>query len=222
MTESTSPRATGPDGSPSATSAPTAARPREVRLAIILCLAVAAAGFLQALTAFLERRHLDAGLSQAGRYMSPQTATYRTSDLRGSLTLAMVLGTSALVLLVALSFFLSRGRPWARVLTWIVGAALIVGEVVLTSADSSAVKTGEFITDMDVPGGDPGTVAMLNGLLVPGWFPPLHYVAELLVLAGIIWICIQLVRPHAGEYFRRELDTAKHEDRVWSTDFRRS
>lgn len=199
------------------------AKPREVSLAVVLCLAVGAAGLLQALTAFFERRHLEAGLLEVGKYMSVEQAIYRTTDLRGSLPLAIALGASALVVLVPLSVFLSRGRPWARMLTWIVGAGLIIGEVVLMAADSSAVKTGEFISDLDVPGGDPGTVAMLNGLLVPGWFPPLHYIAELLVLVGVIAVGIQLLRPASTEYFRGDADqrATARDDRIWSTDITR-
>jgi hypothetical protein len=218
MNEPTPPRptshATGPHDS--LASEPGIRLPRDVRLAVILCLAVGVAGLLQALTAFLERRHLDAGLSKVSAYMNLDTAIYRTSDLSGSLKLAMALGICALVFLVPLGFFLSRGYQRARVATWVVGAALIVGEVVLIASDSSAVKTGEFVTEVDVPGGDPGIVAMLNGLLVQGWFPPLHYVTELLVLVGVIWLCIQLIRPASGEYFRREVETATHDDRVWN------
>ncbi len=193
-------------------------KPRAVTIAVLLALGVSAAGVVQAVNAFLERRNLAAGLVEAGKYMSIDQAIYRTINLKGSLTLALFLGVCAAVLMAGLSLALSQGRRWARVVTWIVGVGIIIGEVILMAADSSAVKTGKFVTAVDVPGGNLDTVAMLNNLLVPGWFPPLHYLAELAILLSAIMLCIQLVRPAAAEYFRPEVDERGTDDgRTWST-----
>jgi hypothetical protein len=193
-------------------------KPRAVTIAVFLALGVSAAGVVQAINAFLERRNLATGLTEAGKYMNIDQAIYRTINLKGSVTLALFLGICAAVLMAALSLALSQGRRWARVLTWIVGGGLIVGELILMAADSSAVKTGTFVRDVDVPGGNLDTVAMLNNLLVPAWFPPLHYFAELAVLVTVILLCIQLARPAAAEYFRLEVEKKGTDDgRVWST-----
>jgi len=193
-------------------------KPRAITIAVLLALGVSAAGVVQAVTAFLERRNLASGLVEAGKYMSVDQAIYRTINLKGSLTLALFLGVCAAVLMAALSLVLSQGRRWARVVTWIVGGGLIIGELILMAADGSAVKTGKFVRDVDVPGGNLDTVAMLNNLLVPGWFPPLHYFAELAVLVSVILLCIQLVRPAAAEYFHLEVEKRGTDDgRIWST-----
>ncbi len=192
-------------------------KPRAVRVVFLLAVAVSAAGVVQALVAFLERRNLAAALIEAGKYMSMDQAIYRTINLKGSLNLALFLGVCAAVLMAALSLVLNRGRGWARVVTWFVGGGIIVGELILMAADGSAVKTGKFVSDIDVPGGNLDTVAMLNNMLVPAWFPPMHYFAELAVLIGTITLCVQLARPVVAEYFRLEVERATDDSRVWST-----
>ena len=90
------------------------------------------------------------------------------------------------------------------------------------AADSSAVKTGKFVSDIDVAGGNADTVAMLNNLLVPGWFPPLHYVSELLIVLGLVAVCVLLLRPGAADFFRGEPTDVVEDERVWNTSRMRS
>jgi len=182
-----------------------------------MALAVAGTGLIQGGNAFLERNHLADGLNQVGQYMAAENAIYRTTDLRGSLVLATWLGALAVVLFTPLAVFLSLGQRWARVLSWVLVAAMIVGQLILMASDSSAVKTGEFVRDVDVPGGDAGTVSMLKTMLVRSWFPPVHYISELLLLVGLIALGIQLARPTVAEYFAKESPPEGTDERVWST-----
>lgn len=193
------------------------ARSRPASTAVLLALGIAGAGLIQGTNAFLERNHLADGLNQVGRYMSAENAIYRTTDLRGSVVLAIWLGALAVGIFAPLAVLLSLGKRWARVLTWILGTGMIIGQVILMASDSSAVKTGEFVRDVDVPGGDANTVSMLNTMLVPRWFPPVHYVTELLLLVGLVLLCIQLARPTVAEYFAKESPEEGTDDRVWST-----
>jgi uncharacterized membrane protein len=147
--------------------------------------------------------------------MNLDQAIYRTTNLRGSLSLTLVLGICAVVLFAPVSLLIANRVPWARLAGWIIGIALIGGEAVLMTADSSAVKTGKFVLDIDVPGGDAQLVDRLNTMLVPGWFPPVHYAAELLAMVCLVGTCIQLAR--SSEYFRREEPDSGEDNRVWST-----
>lgn len=194
---------------------PDLAKPRPVTLAILFTLGAGLAGAIQAINAYAEKRTVTAGLAEAGKYMNLDQAIYRTTNLRGSLSLALVLGICALVLFAPVSLLIANRVPWARIAGWIIGIALIAGEAVLMTADSSAVKTGKFVLDIDVPGGDAQLVDRLNGMLVPGWFPPVHYAAELAALVCLVGACIQLAR--SSEYFRREEPDSAEDDRVWST-----
>ena len=145
--------------------------------------------------------------------MSAENAIYRTTDLRGSIVLAIF---------APLAVFLSLGKRWARVLAWVLTVGMVVGELILMASDSSAVKTGDFVRDVDVPGGDASTVSMLNSMLVPGWFPPIHYVTELVLLVGLVALGIQLARPAVAEYFAKESPSESTDARVWSTTHARS
>jgi hypothetical protein len=198
-------------------------KPRSVSLAVIFALAISVAGLVQGVNALTERNHLTAGLKQVGEFMSVEQAIYRTRDLEGSLDFAVALGFGALVLFVPLAYLISRGRSWARVVALILGAGLIIGQVVLMSADGTAVKTGRFVTEADVPGGAEAMVDRLNGMIVHAWFPPVHYVAEFLVLFATIALIIQLIRPTTTDFFRHEPpdEETATDDRVWSTSNRR-
>lgn len=193
------------------------APPREVKIAGIIALGVAVVGALQAINAFAERQHLASGLAKAGQYMNAGQAIFKTGNLRGSLQLALGLGIAAVVLFALLALLLRGGFRRSRVIAWLAAVALIVGELVLMAADSSAVKTGNFVTAVDVPGGNLDTVTMLNKMLVPGWFPPVHYVTELLMLVGLIAVCVQLLRPRSAEFFRGDPAETVEDDRVWTT-----
>lgn len=193
-------------------------KPRSVSLAVLFALAISVAGLAQGVNALTERNHLTAGLKQVGQFMSTEQAIYRTRDLDGSLGFAVTLGFSALVLFLPLAFLISQGRTWARTVALVLSVGLTIGQIVLMAADSSAVKTGQFVTAADVPGGAEDMADRLNSMIVHSWFPPVHYVAEFLVLFGAIALCIQLIRPSTTDFFRNEPpDEATTDDRVWST-----
>jgi hypothetical protein len=186
-------------------------------------LGVGLAGAGQAMTALVEKNHIEAGLTEVAKYMDLGQAMFRTANLRGSLNLALTLGLIGLIVFMPLTLLLRYRVSWARLPIWLAGIGLAIGEIILMAADSSAVKTGRFVTDIDVPGGRAETVDMLNGMLVPSWFPPLHYVFELLVLVGAIAVCIQILRPGVAGYVRREAEVEESsDDRVWSFESRKS
>jgi hypothetical protein len=193
-------------------------KPRSVSLAVAFALAISLAGLVQGVNALAERNHLSAGLKQIGQFMSVEQAISRTRDLEGSLNLAVNVGFGALILFIPLAFLISQGRAWARVVALVLGIGLIIAELILMVSDSTAVKTGKFVREADVPGGAAATVDRLNDMIVLGWFPPVHYLAEFLVLLTAIAFCVQLVRPSTSDFFRNEPpDEHAEDDRVWST-----
>jgi hypothetical protein len=202
---------------PAATSSapPRAPRPRALRRAVTFALIAAATGLVQAVNAIIERRTLGDGIAASGKYMSVDQAIFLTAGLRDGLELARPAGVAILIIGVGLAYPLLWGRRWARILLWITGAILIISELILTGADS-AVNTGNYIRDIDVPGGDPATVAMINHMLLKPWFLPVHYLTEFITFACLVAACIYLALPSTSDYFRMVNNSDGSDPRVWS------
>lgn len=191
-------------------------KPQSVRLAVIGMLAVAGAGLVHGVNGLLESAAYASGLDEASKTVNRQQIIDVTGNLRGSVVLISVLGIATVVLLVPLAALVNRRLRWARVTTAVVAGVLIIGEIVLLASDSSSVQTGNFIRDSFVPGGDLATVEAMNRLIVPSWFVPIHYLTEFAILAGLIFVLVQLFRTTTNEYFQDGHETVAHAENTWA------
>jgi hypothetical protein len=200
---------------PLATTEPAPLRPLAITRCALFLLVGAAIGLVQAINARIEQGTLAAGVAEASKYMNEDQANYVTAGLRGSLGLAWPAGVTAVVVGIGLAPMIMRGKRWARVGLWGAGGLLIIAEMVLAASDS-VVTTGNYVRDVDVPGGDLTIVAMINHLLVPGWFFPVYYLTEFAILVCLAAAVVHSVLPSASEYFRVGPQKYVEDQRAWS------
>jgi len=192
------------------------AKPKSVRQAVLGMVAVAGIGLVQGVNALAERSAYNNGIDEVSKTVNHEQIIAVTGNLRGSVLLASVLGVLALVAVLPLAGLVNIRKRWARTVTAIVAILLIMGEVVLMAADSSSVKTGNFIREPDVAGGSLATVEAMNRILVPSWFVPLHYLTEFGVLAATIFVLVHLFRAPTNDFFMAGHEKVIHADNTWS------
>jgi hypothetical protein len=192
-----------------------AQRPAAISRCSVYLLIGAGLGLIQAINAFVEQRTLASGITEASKYMNESQAIYVTAGLRGSLSLALPAGVIAVVMGLGLAPMITRGKRWARLGLWAIGGLLVVAEVVLAASDSLVI-TGNYVRDVDVPGGDLSTVAMINHLLAPGWFFPVYYLTEFFIVVCAAAAVVNSVLPSAAEYFRVGPEKYNEDRQEWS------
>jgi hypothetical protein len=193
-----------------------AQRPVTIIRCALYLLVVAGIGLIQAINAVVEQHTLAAGIVEASKHMNESQAIFVTGGLRGSLGLALPAGVAAVVIGLGLAPVIMRGKRWARTALWGLGGLLFVSEMILAASDS-VVTTGNYVRDVDVPGGDLAIVAMINHLLVPGWFFPVYYLTEFALLVCIAAAVVHSMLPSAAEYFRLGPEKFSQDRQVWST-----
>lgn len=95
-------------------------RPKEVLTAVRLMYLRAAIGVVSLIVLFATKHDLTRQVRRA----SPNLTT---SDVDNAVTIGVVIGVVLLVLYVVLAFVVSRGRNWARIVTWVIAGLGILG-----------------------------------------------------------------------------------------------
>jgi hypothetical protein len=182
--------------------AATVTRPRSIRAVQYLLLATAVAAGLVALTTPLTLAHLGADYQRLLRHGVPEDwdVLGMDGDLRLGVLQAAVAGTLCLVAAAIPIRGIGRGRRWARVSGWVAAAVVAVVETIQMSTDFDMLPdvvpeqthTGDHVNDT--------ATALLNNLL-PGWYLPMYYTAEIFSFVAMFAVAWLLRVPSAGGFF---------------------
>lgn len=113
---------------------------------------------------------------------------------------AAAFGILFAVLYVVLAIFVGKGKPWARITTWVLGGlAICCGAFGLLGTAAGSAFSG-----MGAPSGvDSNKVAEDTAALLPGWITPASTILGIVSLLAAILVVILLALPPSGPFFRK-------------------
>jgi len=145
----------------------------------------------------IELDHLAAGRVIASAQAGPGPIGPMTDAIRDFTIFTIGLALVATMTMLPFALLVRRAPPWARVAMIVSCVALIAMIVALVSADAATLP-------------------------IDGWFPVLHYVTAVLILAAAIGGLVGLTGSDAAEYFRRRQQVAANHPRLWSVSHLRT
>jgi len=175
-------------------------RPGVVTAAAYLLYLVAALEVVNAIITFATLGPVTDAIQDAyaGTTLSDSAESIITAVYAGGAVLNLVLGAGFAVL----GAFDSRGKNWARIVTWVIGGIGLccLGAGLGSKSISSSMQTGS-----DTAGGPTADEVQrrLNDAL-PSWYTPVSTTTTVLVLLILLVVIILLALPKSNEFFRKQ------------------
>jgi hypothetical protein len=191
--------------------------PRPVTLARKAFLVAGIGGLLYVILGIIQLRHLTAGLEVIGAEIELSPLDPLSIMARGMASfIRYTVGLAVIVALTMLPFglFIERARNWSRVVMIITCYVMIAGVLALLGSDAYTLQFGDVVSPVGTV--DAPQAERFSALLVAPWFPPVHYVVEIVLLVAAIVGAITLSLSDSAEYFRRWDQVTELDPRVWS------
>ncbi|WP_213012928.1 hypothetical protein [Paractinoplanes toevensis] len=168
--------------------------------ATYLLYAVAALEIINAILTFATLGPVTDAISDvyADTTLSDSADTIITAFYAGGAVVNLLLGA----LFAVLGAFDSRGKNWARILTWVFGGIALC--CVGAGLGSSSIS-GSLETSADTAGGPtPEEVQRRLDEALPSWFTPVGTTITVIVLIALLAVIILLALPKSNEFFRKQ------------------
>ncbi|GIF24814.1 hypothetical protein BJ973_007075 [Actinoplanes tereljensis] len=134
----------------------------------------------------------------ANTTLSDNADTIITAFYAGGAIVNLLLGA----LFAVLGAFDSRGKNWARIVTWVFGGIALC--CVGAGLGSSSIS-GSLETSGDTAGGPtPDEIQQRLDAALPSWFTPVGTTITVIVLIALLAVIILLALPKSNEFFRKQ------------------
>jgi hypothetical protein len=175
-------------------------RPGIVSAAAYLLYVVAGLEIINAILTFATLGPVTDAISDvyADTTLSDSADTIITAFYAGGAVVNLLLGA----LFAVLGAFDSRGKNWARIVTWVFGGIALC--CVGAGLGSSSIS-GSLETSADTAGGPtPEEVQRRLDEALPSWYTPVGTTVTVIVLIALLAVIILLALPKSNEFFRKQ------------------